>query len=384
MPKKMYQFSVPMPYNKEAIDELIYINNEVEKSRITSLYFSLPSTNELFTGFEQRRNQLLEKKDFAFWRDLASYCVDREFKMIYCLNMPRPLAIEDSKFPKQIENLHKLLEELEKINVLKLRVASPKLMAYLNKYFPKFDIYGSTANDYKIIQEFQFLKQVHPYLKQIVPSHNVNKNFKLLKNIQKLGIEVEVMVNEGCLQGCSNRFEHECALTDGNFKKQTNEHIFQEGFCNCNCEKIEKENPILYMIKGNHIYPWEIEEYSGIGINKFKLNGRDGLQNEKKSMTKMIDIYLKGIEDIKNIENIPVIKFASNSINQFRLKDLTVKDIKKYLPDIKHFVKYGDLCTTICGIDCRYCFKCAEKIQAIFEMLERQRKKKTLPLCVKK
>ena len=379
----MYQFSVPMPYSKEAIDKLSSINSEVEKSKITSLYFSLPSTNELFTGFEQTRNRLLDKKNWKFWRDLASYSVDRGFTLIYCLNMPRPLSIENPKFPKQIERLHKLLSEFEKIGIYTLRAASPKLIAYLHKYFSRFDIYGSTANDYKLIQEFQFLKQVHPYLKQIVPSHNVNKNFMLLKNIQKLGIEVEIMVNEGCLQGCSNRFEHEAAMTDCNFENQTEEKLFQESFCKINCIKIENTNPVLYMVKGNHIYPWELSEYEKIGINKFKLNGRDGIYNEySSSMTDMIETYLKGADDIKNIKNTPVIKFASNLISQERLSSLTVKDIKKHLPNIKHFVKYGDLCASRCGSECNYCYKCAEKIQKLFLNEEKKETIRTTPVCM--
>ena len=379
---KKNKFSAPMPYNKEQIDRLIEINNNVEKSEITSLYFSLPHTNELFTGFEQIRNHLLDKKDFKFWKDLASYCVYNGFDVIYCLNMPRPLAVENPNFSLQLEKLHKLLQEFEKIGVNKLRVAPPKLMAYLNKYFPQFDIYGSAASDYKIIQEFQFLKQVHPYLKEIVPSHNINKNFKLLKNIQTTGLELEIMVNEGCLQGCSNRFEHECAFTDNCFEHLTEERILKEDFCKRNCTQIEQRNPVLYLTKGNHIYPWEIEEYSKIGINKFKLNGRDAINDEKSSLTEHIYIYLKGIDDIKNIENIPVISFASNLTSQERLKDLKVKDIKKYLPDIKHFIKNGHLCSSNCGVSCKYCYKCSEKIEEIFKQKDKINKHKTIPFSI--
>ena len=381
----MYEFSTPMPYSKEAIDKLVSINKEIEKSRITSLYFSLPSTNELFTGFEQTRNRLLNKTSFDFWRNLASYCIDNNFDIIYCLNMPRPLAIENPKFNKQIENLHKLLEEFTQIGVKNLRVAPPKLMSYLHKYFPQFDIYGSTASDYKIIQEFQFLKQVHPYLKQIVPSHNVNKNFMLLKNIQKLGFEVEIMVNEGCLQGCSNRFEHECTFTDGNFENHTEEKLFQENFCRYNCTIIEHGNPILHLVKGNHIYPWEIEEYAKTGITHFKLNGRDGMQEEENSqtnLTNMTELYLKGVDNIKNIEDVPVINFVSNSVLKYKLRELTVKEIKKYLPNIKHFVKQGQRCSSICGAECRYCYKCTDKIQKIFQKTEEEEQKRIMPICI--
>ena len=371
----MYKFSIPMPYSKETIDELVSINNKVEKSKITSLYFSLPSTNELFTGFEQTRNQLLDKTDFSFWRGLARYSIEKGFDVIYCLNSPRPLSIENPNFPLQIEKLHKLLNELEKIGLNKLRVASPKLMSYIYKYFPQFEILGSTASDYKIIQEFNFLKQVHSYVKEIVPSHNVNKNFMLLKNIRKLGFELEIMVNEGCIQGCSNRFEHECTYTDNNIELYTKEPLFQEFYCKWNCSRIERQNPLLYMVKGNHIYPWEISEYEKIGITKFKLNGRDGMTDNNNSQSDflgMIQTYLKGVDDIKNIENLPVINFVSNSMMKDKLKNLTVKKIKKYLPNIRHFVKYGYLCSSICGYKCNYCYKISEKIQNVFYEKEQE------------
>ena len=54
------EFSVPMPFDKNLIDNLLDINNQVEKSRITSFYFSLPSSCELFTIFEQFRNDFIE------------------------------------------------------------------------------------------------------------------------------------------------------------------------------------------------------------------------------------------------------------------------------------------------------------------------------------
>ncbi len=381
----MYEFSVPMPYSKENIDRLVLINKEVERSKITSLYFSLPSTNELFTGFEQTRNQLLHRTSFDFWKNLASHSIDNGFDVIYCLNMPRPLAIETPKFPKQIENLHRLLCEFSKIGINKLRVASPKLMAYLHKYFPDFDIYGSTASDYKLIQEFQNLKLIHPYIKEIVPSHNVNKNFMLLKNIKKIGFEVEIMVNEGCLQGCSNRFEHECTYTDDNIELYTNNEFFQEDFCKNHCIRIERTNPILYLTKGNHIYPWEIKEYSKIGINKFKLNGRDGIKendNSQNQFINIVELYLKGIDDIKTIENVSIISFASNSSSKKILSKLTVKNTKKYLPNIKHFVKKGHLCSSICTIKCKYCYNCSQKIEKIFEKYKQESLKKLIPICI--
>ena len=134
----------------------------------------------------------------------------------------------------------------------------------------------------------------------------------------------------------------------------------------------------MYLVKGNHIYPWEIEAYRKIGINKFKLNGRDGIHDDKTSMTDLIEIYLKGTEDIKNIESVPLIRFASNLTNQEKLKSLKVKDVKKYLPKISHFIKYGELCTSRCGNECRYCYCCTEKVKTILNIKEEKETKKIM------
>lgn len=380
----MYQFSVPMPYKKKEIDKLSEINNSVEKSKITSLYFSLPSSNELFTGFEQPRNMILNITKFAYWKYLLSHSLNKGFDIIYCFNSPGNIQIQNDKFPKKLEILQKLLFELEKIGINKLRVANPKLLSYLNKYYSQFILYGSTASDYKIIQEFQNLKEIHPYIKQIVPSHNINKNFKLLKNLIKLNFDIEIMLNEGCIQGCSNRFEHETELIDCNLKNYDKFGYFPIDFCRKNCAKLELQNPFIYISKGNHIYPWEIHEYSKIGINKFKLTGRDGILDVSQSylLTNLCKTYLKGIDNIKNIENMRIVDFIGTLAGKEKLYNLKVKDIKNHLPNINHFKNRGEFCASSCFVKCKYCYKCAEKIQKVFEKKQKELQKRSIPVCI--
>ena len=129
----MYEFSIPMPYSKEQADKLIKLNNEIQKSKISSLYFGLPSSNELFTGFEQRRNFLLKETRFDFWKELIKYYIDKGFEIIYCLNSPRAIPIESSDFPIMKERLDKLLQKFIDLKVKKLRVANPRLLFYINK-----------------------------------------------------------------------------------------------------------------------------------------------------------------------------------------------------------------------------------------------------------
>ena len=377
----MYQFSAPMPFSKALIDKLIDINNEVEKSRITSFYFSLPSTCELFTIFEQYRNDFIEHSDFSFWTDLMKYSIDKGVDFIYNLNNPKNLPIENQTFDYELEKLDILLNELREIGVNKLRVSNHKLIAYLAQKYEHFTLYASTSFEFKLIKEYQHFIEIHPEVKQIVPSHDVNKNFELLKNLKKSApyVDIEIMVNEGCIGGCAMRYDHSCEIM-GKYI-ETKYSFLSNGFYGCKCGKTIDQNPLLYLCKSQIIYPWEINEYRKIGINKFKLSGREDFKHDMEKSVNSYLLYLKGVDDVKNI-GAESINSIIHHISQNRyFNKFKIKDIKNFLPNIKHFVKKGHLCSSKCGI-CNYCSNCKKRIEKAYETQFEQEKKKQMPMCV--
>ena len=363
----MYQFSAPMPYTKDDIQKLLDINNQVEKSRITSLYACVPRGCEVFTGFEQSRNFAFDNLSWDYWKRLINQTFDCNCEFIYLLNSPRPLEIENPYFSGSLETLELLLTELKKIGVKKLRVASAQLMSYIAKHHNDFDILASTSLEYKTIWEYQNFIHFHPEVKQIVPSHDVNKNFLLLKNLRKKypKTEIELMVNEGCLGGCPNRMLHEYANIDKQITVN-NDIYLSERYSLCFCRPVTYKFPYHSLLIGNIIFPWDIKEYSKIGINNFKLVGRDGYNNFEYYLNGF-KVYLKGIDDIKSVENCNFAEFIHHLNDNSILKQLKIKDYKKYLPDINYFKKFGHFCNSICSVQCRYCYKCAEKMKKRFE-----------------
>ena len=251
----MYEFSAPMPYEIENIKKLLNINTEIEKSKINSLYFSLPSTCELFTGFEQHRNFIFEKLNFDYWKKLIEFTLSNNCDFIYLLNAPYAIRLENPNLKIQFEKLDKLLKELKQIGVNKIRVANHKLLVYLHKYYPDFCLYASTSLEYKILSEFKNFMFTHPYVKQIVPSHDLIKNFKLLKNIKKLlpNVEIELLVNEGCIYGCPLRLSHAADFLDAE-QVCNNEFIlsdyYNSNFFNSNyfCRNLERQKGIFAYI----------------------------------------------------------------------------------------------------------------------------------------
>ena len=277
---------------------------------------------------------------------------------------------------RNIEKLDKLLNELKKIGVKNLRVANPQLMTYISKYYCDFNILASTSLEYKTIWEYQNFIKEHPNVRQIVPSHDINKNFKLLSILRKKyqNVEIELMVNEGCIQGCPNRMFHEQTVMRNN-KPTNTDIILSDGYCSIFCQFISCKYPIQSLVIGNNIYPWELEEYARIGINNFKLVGRDRYKDNFLKILYSYNTYLKGVDDMNSIKDATLNFFTTHLADTPVLDNLALKDYKKYLPDIKHFVKYGHLCSSICGVECDYCYKCAAKIQKVFKKQQEEAQK---------
>ena len=358
----MNEISVPMPSEEKFIDKLVQINNQVEKSKITNVYFALPITDKDKTTLEQNRLYMSKITDFDYWKKIINYARDKGFDFIYLLNSPRPILYESPYLFTQLDKLDKLINKLRSEDLKKLRIANIQLMGYIAKHYPDMELYTSTSFEYTQVKQVQNLMTLFPQIKQIVPSHEVNKNFKFLKTLRKQypNLSIEIMLNEGCLGGCPFRFWHAMGVPTIYSPKvfQIDEDLSPKWFTK-NCYSIG--DVFDQICHSKNIYPWEVEEYSKIGIKNFKLVGRGYKDFNDGTYLDYYLQYLKGIDNYKNIEDIEL-KYFIHHLIQTNLK-VKVKDIKSYLPNIKHFIKNGHLCASICGNECRYCAKCSENIK---------------------
>ena len=378
----MYQFSVPMPYTKEAIDKLCSINNQVEKSRIQTLYFSLPSNSCDFTGFENGRYIYQEVTDFNYWKPLIEYSLEKEFDFVYLLNFPKIFNHETDNIEQQLEKLNKLINNLRHTGCNKVRVCNPQLMGYINKNYPDIELYLSTLSQMQNIKQYENVFLMFNNIKEFVPVFDLNKNFKFLRNIKKKfpNIKIELMVNEGCISGCPYQAQHAELLNCKTVNNIDKLYCFSTLFFRNNCSKIMHKNLSNYFSRSNIIYPWEIEDYSKFGINKFKLVGRNNYEFTIGKYINYYKMYLLGLDNFKNIENTPI-RLFNNYINNNLNFTARCKELKKFLPDISYFKKYGHLCASRCGVECLYCYKCAKKIQKVFEKKQEEQRKMNLPVC---
>lgn len=356
----MINFSMPMPYSEDRIKEINEINKKITKSKITSFFFCLPINSPERTCFEQSRSILPNLSSFNDWKPLIKSSQDIGMDLIYLINSPRPLLFEFNIFNKFIDNLNRLIEKLLSSNINKLRITHPHLISYISEKYPEIDILASTSMEYAQLGQYRNLLKLFPNIKQIVPSHDVSKNFKLLKNLKASypNVDIELLTNEACKKSCPLRLFHSSAIS---YKIITKKNPIPSFCYPLRCIDIYPDDIITALFLSNFIMPWEIEEYSKIGINNFKFVGREAEYFIKSDSFDYILKYLKGIEDIKFIENHKFVNF----LHYFKIADLdiTIKQIKPYLPKIEHFKKFGHLCSSVCGTECTYCFDCAEKFK---------------------
>lgn len=357
-----------MPLQKEAIDYLVKINDEIVKSKITSVYFSLPTNCIDTSGFEQTRMILPYGNTFEEWKPLIKYTLSKGFDFIYLLNSPHSFYTDDlTKLDFKIKKLHNLLLKLQDIGVKRLRVGNTQVINYLRNHYPEFKIHASTSLEYNEMKQYDNFFTEFPEVKNIVPSWNINRNFKLLKNLKEKYPDVvfEIMVDASCIAGCPFRHCHD--LANSHYGEiRNNIHIdFAQRIFTKMCNSVVSKNVFNQICKTNVIYPWEIKEYEKLGFSSFKLTGRGSPKFLKGEYGIIHKLYLKGVDNFKNIEKEDF-RFLNLHCISDEVKAGEIGEWRKHLPDIKHFRKNGHLCSSRCGVECKYCEKSTKKLEERF------------------
>ncbi|MBR2069183.1 MAG: hypothetical protein IJ877_05410 [Candidatus Gastranaerophilales bacterium] len=359
-----YEFSVPLPFNYEIIDELSRINATLKKSKIVTLYNNIPlPLNDKFNSFIHIvRGSNPEIKSFDDFAKYAKYAMDKGFRICYLMNSPKGFSERDFKtFEK---DFYYILDYLVKLGIDEVKFSNTQVADLINAYHP-FKLSASTNTEYHNITQYRYLVENYPNVYKFNMAIDENQNFKLLNSIRTLfpDRKIEVTVNDLCLKGCPARISHGS----------------DESFCVYKCGNIkesqDKITPFYRFTKASLIYPWNLEYYSAIGINNFKYLAQIEPRAIYKT-TQPLKNYLNIVEN--GIENVSADTFFNDTLfillnhlnGVIRLNQNTaLSTIMPYLPDINYFIKNGDKCATRCGIECDYCKTCALKIQQAIDLL---------------
>lgn len=147
-------------------------------------------------------------------------------------------------------------------------VALPLLIDLLHDAHPDVPVSVSTfARIRTVTQAEYFLRRGA----RTIVLEEANRDFALLRGLVAAGAEVEVLVNQTCLQGCPYRFHH---LNTSSLASQTGRSAPRLEFpiAQCGWELVRDPSRLISAI---FVRPEDLAAYEELGISRFKVSGRN-------------------------------------------------------------------------------------------------------------
>ncbi|MBR2069508.1 MAG: hypothetical protein IJ877_07090 [Candidatus Gastranaerophilales bacterium] len=347
----IYEFSTPMPFNYSLIDEISQINQKYKKLKVTGFHQNIPIP--LAKNFNQWtqvvRGENHTIRSYDDFKNFMQYAIGSGFQFTYLMNSPKPFSEND--FNTFRDEFKYLLDFLYNSGCRDIKVGNTQVATLINQFAPNvFNLSTSTAFEYHNLAQYENLFRNYPNFNLIDLAIDENQNFAFQKGLRKAfpDKKIELIMNEHCIKGCPARISHCSEISFNRF----------------DCLNVRRiMGDFYYFYRTGVIYPWNIEYYSAIGVNNFKLtadvNGVRSQYNDLSSLRLYFDCVEYGINDLTVDMFFNRLFPGGIAIN----KDIKISELLPYLPDVAHFIKNGDKCATRCGADCKYCELCAKRTE---------------------
>lgn len=337
----MKYFGVPADFKKETIEKYYKLNKEYSESKVIETYGNITLENFLCSG---RVTSQLPKIDLLDLYEYIQFSNDKEIEFNYTMNAPHMLNVEYTKdgVSKIIEFLHNLHDA----GCRSLTVALPSLIELVRSTKLDFKIKASTLCQITNANKALAYKQMK--VDRIVVDESINKDFETLKSIRNaFGEKVEIIVNPICYKDCIYRMFHYNQIANDSVDK-TNE-VSQNYFEHrCVLQRFSKLSNILRMA---YVRPEDINLYSSIGIQYFKLQGRHAVLKGDPVRT------LKAYFDENYDGEVMDLIYLFYEMNSFKV-NLNNKKLEGF---IKPFFEKKIICKNDCE-RCKYCDGFATKV----------------------
>lgn len=162
-------------------------------------------------------------------------------------------------------------------------VNSPLLEKYLREHYPSLSFISSTTKRLCSTDD-QLAEFKHEY-KYICLDYDYNYKFDFLNSIQEKDRQrVEILINSICPKGCNVRVLHQefSAKRQLEFNNDNECDDSESFYQSCPFMKRSRELPIteqgytkVFLRETNYILPQDLDKYLEMGINHFKIQGRE-------------------------------------------------------------------------------------------------------------
>lgn len=261
---------VPIIYEENYIDRLISLNNNLKNNRcmIYEVYGSLPEdmVGNLRPRFAIGHIDIVGLKECILRLHEANILFD------YVINstiMPTPF---DDNFKIDFCDF---IQTLVLVGIDSLTISNPYLIIMVKASFPNIRVNASICNEISTVRQVKEFDQLNADV--LVLDRDINRNFYLLRKIRaSTKKDLKVLCNSLCLYQCINVQYHanytsslsNCAIM------RTKMQYDQLPYCSLYCRYKRFIDPIEHL-KSQWIRPEDMHYYAEIGINEFKIDGRD-------------------------------------------------------------------------------------------------------------
>ncbi len=333
-------FSVPADFKMETIDQYEILNNAYADSKIVETYGNI--TTGCYFGSGRSFNQLPNVN----LHDLQIYIEYSERKGIGFNYTFNPSFMQNREFSEEgILEIKQFLRTLYEVGVRSLIIAMPSLIEIAKSVKCNFDIKLSTIAP--VINANQARAYKRMGVQRIVIHESIQRDFYTLKRIRNaFGDKIEIILNSICHKNCIYRPFHYNQISSDSIRITSKLSRTYFGH-RCLLQRYENIGEVL---KLSWIRPEDIKYYTGIGINNFKLQGRQLVL--KGDPVRTAAYYFKEYYDGDLMALLDMFK-------PFVDRKLYI-DNKKLKGFLRPFIEKENFCKNDC-VHCGYCESVAEK-----------------------
>lgn len=168
--------------------------------------------------------------------------------------------------------IRKLLGWLESIGIESVTVASPLLLRLVKRSHPHLRVRISVFAGVDHVRKAKMWEEEGADC-LVLDSLLVNREFALLAAIRKaVRCELQLMVNNSCVQSCAFSPAHMTALAHASQERHRSKGFFID-WCFLRCTEMKLTDPV-HFIRSEWIRPEDLHEYEALGYDSFKITER--------------------------------------------------------------------------------------------------------------
>jgi len=335
----MKYFSIPSDFNKETIKKYAELNSMYSENKLIETYGNITKGFFLSSG---RSVEALPKIGFNELEEYIKFSKTNGINFNYTINSSH---MGNREFDEsQLKKIIKFIENLRNIGVENLTVTLPSIFELIKSLNYDFNLKVSVIC--QVTNANKALEYRNSGINRLVIDESIIRDFSELKRIRHaFGDGIEVIINAICSINCIYRMFHYNQISEDSLHA-SNEKSINYYVHRCLIRRHENPGNLLRL---GWIRPEDLHYYEAIGINHFKIQGRDNIING--DPVRVLKAYFNESYN-GNLMKLLDVFDSTMSFTSFI-------DNKKLEGFIKPFVENERFCKKYCD-QCKYCNNFAE------------------------